>query len=319
LKLNELKNVLWEQRLATIISQIERGQPQAAESISPSEFQKIPAKKRTVVAHAFYLQAKSSLGHGNFRSALPLMHSAHNLEPQSSFYIERLALLQKALERRIAFDNKMTLMDMQRGLGLVCVRKTCQCDTLFLIAKCRGAIEEGFHQERMVGNVPVYTVGPYYAHVPHGKWTHFLKQVKHQFNRDLVEPLAEILATFILQETPLMASADILVPIPPSTAKFGDRGFAPNDMVAAYLRTHLALPVCNAFRRKCGVPTREATDEELAAQYEVQNSAGEGLRELSVLLLEDIWTTGRTIAICADKLRSYGPKEILAVALGKTS
>lgn len=272
-----------------------------------------------MIARAFYVQAKSALGKGDLRSAVPKLSSAYELEPRNSLYVERLRLLKKAVANHKAFTGRMRLLDMQRELGLVCVRTPCQCDTLFRIAKCRGAIDSDFPHRRSIGGIVTYVEGPYYARCPHGKWTRYLKDLKGQFKRELIEPLAEAMATFILLETPLMASADILVPIPPSTAKFGDRGFAPNDLVAEYLRTRLGLPVCSALRRTSGTPTREASDEEFAAQFEIPSSAGEKLKNLSVLLVEDIWTTGRTIAVCAEKLRVFGPEQILAVALGKTS
>lgn len=317
--LHDLKSILERQRLAAAIARIERGLLPAVEDLEALELPKVPQDKRGMVARAFYMQAKSALGSGELSSAVPQFRSAHELEPRNPVYVERLRLLEKAVAHDRAFTGRMRLLDMQRELGLVCVRTPCMCDTLFRIATCRGAIDGGFPKKRSIGGIVTYTVGPYYARFPHGKWTGFLKQVKHQFNRELVEPLAEVMATFILFETPLMASADILVPIPPSTGKFSERGFAPNDLVAAYLRTRLGLPVCSALQRKSGTPTREATDEELAAQFEMKASAGEKLKGLSILLLEDIWTTGRTIAVCAEKLRVFGPEQILAVALGKTS
>lgn len=319
MRLHDLKNILQRQRLETVIGQIESGQPTAVEELAALDLHNVPTDKRGMVARAFYMQAKATLGKGDLRSALPLLRLAHQLEPHNSVYVERSRLLEGAVALDEAFSTKMTLLDMQRELGLVCVRSPCQCHTLFRIASCRGAIDSSFPQRRSIGGIVTYTVGPYYAHFPHGKWTRFLKELKGQFNRELVEPLAEVMATFILLETPLMATADILVPIPPSTGKFGDRGFAPNDLVVTYLRRRLGLPVCSALRRTSGTPTREATDEEFAAQFEIRPSAGEKLKGLSILLLEDIWTTGRTIAVCAEKLRVFGPDQILAVALGKTS
>jgi hypothetical protein len=318
-RLHDLKDLLERHRLAAVVAQIESGLLPTLEDLEALELQKVPQEKRGMVARAFYMQAKATLGRGELCSAVPQFRSAHQLEPHNSVYTERLRLLEMAVAHHRVFTGRMRLLDMQRELGLVCVRAPCVCDTLFRIAKCRGAIDGGFPQRRSIGGIVTYTVGPYYARFPHGKWTGFLKQVKHQFNRELIEPLAEVVATFILFETPLMASADILVPIPPSTGKFSERGFAPNDLVAVYLQTRLGLPVCSALRRKSGIPTREASDEELASQFEMKVSAGKKLKGLSILLLEDIWTTGRTIAVCAEKLRVFGPEQILAVAVGKTS
>ena len=158
-----MKGILERQSLAAVIAQIERGLPPAAEDLEALELQKVPQEKRGIVARAFYIQAKTTLGRGDLSSALPQFRSAHELEPHNSVYVERFKLLEQAIAYDRAFTGRLCLLDMQRELGLVCVRKPCPCDTLFRIARCRGALEESFRHNRLAGGIATFTVGPYYS------------------------------------------------------------------------------------------------------------------------------------------------------------
>jgi predicted amidophosphoribosyltransferase len=150
------------------------------------------------------------------------------------------------------------------------------------------------------------------------RWTRVLKSVKKQFQADLLEPIADIAADFLIENTNVIKDLDAVVPVPPSTEKFSERGFAPNDIVARHIGARLALPLIPVLCRRPGPPTREATDEELAVQFEVRSADGGGVQGLSLLLVEDIWTWGRTIPISAHKLISAGARNVVALALGKT-
>jgi predicted amidophosphoribosyltransferase len=130
--------------------------------------------------------------------------------------------------------------------------------------------------------------------------------------------MADVLADFIFEQTPLLRSADVLVPIPAAPRKFAARGFAPNDIVAKRLSMRLALPVYDVLRRVDGIDTRDATDAELSRQFVADKARPVDLRGYSVVLIEDIWTRGRTIPICAARLRALGAETVSAVALART-
>src|SRR5207249_9605673 len=128
----------------------------------------------------------------------------------------------------------------------------------------------------------------------------------------------DLMADFILERTPLLKYVDAVVPIPHAPEKTSRRGFGPNYVLGERIGERLALPLWDVLRRREGVATRQATASELAAQFEVAPGQARKLKGRSVVLLEDIWTTGRTFQICTDKLRACEPKEVFAVALAKT-
>jgi predicted amidophosphoribosyltransferase len=180
-------------------------------------------------------------------------------------------------------------------------------------------LEGGFVRRHTVRGVVIYTVGPYHSRSYSGKWTKLLKRVKHApYDAEPIKPMADIMADFIAEQTPLLGEADVLVPIPPSPAKYAERGFAPNDIVADRVGARLAIPVWKVLVRRDGIDTKEASDAQLAAQFEARAPVGKRLSGLTVLLIEDIWTAGRTIPICARKLTQFQPAGVCAVALART-
>jgi predicted amidophosphoribosyltransferase len=102
--------------------------------------------------------------------------------------------------------------------------------------------------------------------------------------------MADILADFVQDETPLLNSADAIVPIPAAPGKYVARGFAPNDLVAQRISQRLALPVYDVLRRRDGNDTLHATYQDLADQFTADAARARRLRGLTIILVEDIWT-----------------------------
>jgi predicted amidophosphoribosyltransferase len=89
-----------------------------------------------------------------------------------------------------------------------------------------------------------------------------------------------------------------------------------NDIVAQRVENILGLPRLTVLARHPGT-TRESTYEELRSQFYVTPHRLD-ITGLKLLLLEDIWTRGRTIPICAEHLKSAGATDVYAIALAKT-
>jgi predicted amidophosphoribosyltransferase len=185
----------------------------------------------------------------------------------------------------------------------------------------------GYPRAEYLGDVPTYTLSAYHAWTKAGTVTRALKVAKGGMRprediskTGLLEAMAEIASDFILEKTELAKAVDVLVPIAPSPEKLVKReGLAPNDIVAMRLSQRLALPVWKAVTRATGRPTREASEDELSKQFSVPVPFGRRLKGLTILLVEDIWTLGRTIPICAKKLREFEPEQIFAIALAHSA
>ena len=91
--------------------------------------------------------------------------------------------------------------------------------------------------------------------------------------------------------------------------------------IARYLADELSLPWVSAIRRR--PMTRQ--QKELSAVEREKNAAksfemvnGEDVRGKTVILLDDICTTGASLASCADLVLSAGAKEAICVVIART-
>lgn len=304
------------QHLAAALDSAKRGSPDLIARVQELKLSSVPEDKRRELANSVYRSGKQILAKRDFNGALTAFRLAHKLAPCEQLFASRVMLLDPAIAERIAVPWQMSLMTLQHALGSTCVKTHCTCTSHVEIARCRHLMGEGLRDCR--DGVTIYTLAPYYPRSPGDHWTRLLRAVKKKFQSELLEPMADIAADFLMELSGVVDNVDVIVPVPPSTKKFAHRGFAPNDMLARRISERLALPFKPILLRKTGLATREATTEELSRQIGVRAADAHGIKGLHILLVEDIWTWGRTIPICARALIEAGAESVVAVALGKT-
>lgn len=316
MKLSELGGAYERQRLDDALESAAHCATDLISKVQNLRLKAVPIPKLFLLAQGLYCLGKVTLAKNEAEQALVAFRLAHSLVPDNPVFRDRSKLLETVTAERKDVRWRGSLIGLQRKLGIVCMKTKCECGSHAQIARCRNLIGVGFKHQRE--GITIYTVAPYYSRRGGDRWTRLLKQVKKGFQADLLEPIADVAADFLLENTQVINDVDVVVPIPPSIEKFGERGFAPNDIVARRVGSRLALPFISALRRIPGPSTREATAEELEAEFTISASGQYGVAGLSVLLIEDIWTWGRTIPICARKLQDAGARSVVALALGKT-
>jgi predicted amidophosphoribosyltransferase len=124
-------------------------------------------------------------------------------------------------------------------------------------------------------------------------------------------PVADVMAERIHWLVPAHLLGGVLVPVPPSRARRRRRGFDPAAELAAALAAKLdgELVPCLA-RRGAGhqVGRRRADRIRHPPRIEAASPVPR-----SVLLVDDVLTTGATLTACAAALRAAGAKRIVAV------
>lgn len=114
----------------------------------------------------------------------------------------------------------------------------------------------------------------------------------------------------------VLDGADAIVPVPLHRSRHRARGF--NQ--AADLARHLGVPVVNALRR-----TRATSSQtDLPASRRHGNVRGafalqrrSDVRDLSVVLVDDVSTTGATLEACAAVLTAAGAREVRALTAAR--
>ncbi|MGB7589129.1 MAG: phosphoribosyltransferase family protein [Solirubrobacterales bacterium] len=124
-------------------------------------------------------------------------------------------------------------------------------------------------------------------------------------------PVAGLMADRIQWLAPSEALCGTIVPVPPARLRSFQRGFDPTGVLAAALAERLdaQLQLC-LVRRGTGRQVGKRRAERLGHPPEIR-ATGDVPR--SVLLVDDVLTTGATLSACAQALRSAGAIQIGAV------
>jgi ComF family protein len=128
-------------------------------------------------------------------------------------------------------------------------------------------------------------------------------------------PVADLMADRIQWLAPAHLLSGAIVPVPPAPSRLRRRGFDPAGELAAALAERLGLPLEACLARRGGrrqVGRRRA--ERLGQPPRIQ---ARGAVPRSVLLVDDVLTTGATMSACAQALRAAGAARIVAVTFAR--
>lgn len=124
-------------------------------------------------------------------------------------------------------------------------------------------------------------------------------------------PVAELIAERISWLAPAHLLSGTVVPVPTPGRRLRQRGFDPAGEIAAALAERIDAPLepC-LFRRDGGRQVGRRRGERLARAPHV---GIHGEAPLSVLLVDDVLTTGATLTACSRALRGAGARRVVAV------
>jgi ComF family protein len=144
-----------------------------------------------------------------------------------------------------------------------------------------------------------------------------LHQLKYGGERRLAGPLGEAIAS---RWAIASAGGDVLVPVPASADRVRERGYDQAVLLARVAGRRLHLPVTEALSRA----------RETAAQFDLDRAgrgtnvrgafqvvAGDSIRGRWVVLVDDVVTTGSTLAACAEALLDAGALAVSAVTVAR--
>lgn len=145
-----------------------------------------------------------------------------------------------------------------------------------------------------------------------------LRSVLHRLKFERARAAAGTLGQLITQDIQDTA-AEIVVPVPSASRRQRQRGYNPAHEIAASVARELHLPLAPVLgrlgqKRQVGARRRERLRQLTGAFYVFRAQAVSGKR---VLLVDDILTTGATLAECAKVLRAAGAKRIEAAVVAR--
>lgn len=151
-----------------------------------------------------------------------------------------------------------------------------------------------------------------------------VRAVVHAFKYASRTHLAEELANYMAAQWPLypqLAQAQVLVAVPLHRKKRRSRGYNQSELLAQALGRRLHLPVDNALLERV---RNTPSQTEFGREGRLQNMQGafacrlpQRVKGKTVLLIDDVATTGATLEGCAEALKSVGARRVMAYTLAR--
>ena len=142
---------------------------------------------------------------------------------------------------------------------------------------------------------------------------------KFREGKYLAKTFAELIAKKIIQ---LDLKFDIIIPVPVSLKRYFERGFNQCEEITKYIgkslkkeiNTDILLKMKNNKRQS--ILNIDERKNNVLNVYKVKYS--EKIKNKTILLIDDIYTTGATINECAKMLKKYGAKKVLVITIAYT-
>lgn len=139
--------------------------------------------------------------------------------------------------------------------------------------------------------------------------------------RNLAALLGPLLAE-VFFETWRREDFDLLVPVPLHPKRRRERGYNQSELLLSSLAPHVRLPRCNALARIRATPPQVGLSdaqrqENVSAAFRCRHP--ERVRGKRVLLVDDVMTTGATVAGAAQALLAGGAMRVSVLTVARTA
>jgi ComF family protein len=147
-----------------------------------------------------------------------------------------------------------------------------------------------------------------------------LRKLIHLFKYGRVQTLSAPLGRLLAQALPREQTFDVIVPMPLHWRKRWQRGFNQAELLAREIGRRTHTPVRSALRRvrstvsQAGLTSAKRRANVSGAFRAKRRSPLDGR---SVLLIDDVMTTGATAASCARALKRAGARQVTLLTLAR--
>lgn len=140
-----------------------------------------------------------------------------------------------------------------------------------------------------------------------------VRAIKYRFYTGLVKDLMELV------EIPELGDVDLIVPVPLHRARENLRGFNQAELIAKFLSKKLKIDCKRVLVRVrhnkplAELGGREEREKEIKGVFEVVKNID--LQGKTILLVDDVYTTGATMGEATSELKKKGVKRVIGFVL----
>lgn len=146
-----------------------------------------------------------------------------------------------------------------------------------------------------------------------------IHKMKYRKKRFIGEILGEYLLGFTILQDIDFSKCDYIIPVPLSSVKMRDRGFNQAECLSGKLSNYYDVPICSKVisrkHHKYSQTSLNRSDRlnNLKDVFAVRKK--HDLVDKTVILVDDVRSTGSTIYFCSEKLFEAGVKKIIALTV----
>lgn len=173
-------------------------------------------------------------------------------------------------------------------------------------------------KDHFYGKIPITHGAALYHFVKSGRVQSIMHNLKYRKMPYIGIELGKILGEK-LRESPYYQDIDVVIPIPLHPKKLMKRGFNQSEKVALGLAESMGISVeTKAVKRIVNTPSQTTLSradrlENVKDAFQVTESPS--MKEKSILLVDDVLTTGATLAVCGKALLEGGCKQIFIATI----
>lgn len=186
--------------------------------------------------------------------------------------------------------------------------------------KCKNKLEE-----LAICNIHNYSHQSFTRHLYIFEYKGIIREKIIQYKFSNQAYLNEMFVNFMIKNEKIcgfLKKYDIMIPVPISKKRKQKRGYNQSEIIAKKLvkeRTNLQLETNVLQKQKDIVPQSTLSQEErknnVKNAYKIQNE--QIIKNKTIILLDDVFTTGSTVEECSRMLKLAGAKQVDVITIAK--
>ena len=190
-----------------------------------------------------------------------------------------------------------------------------------LCLKCQFRLPKtNFHLEkenpftqRFYGRIDLYSGAALYYFTKAGLTQQLIHELKYNGKKSIGYQLGQLYGSQLLA-SPHFHSVDLIIPVPLHPRRERQRGYNQSDQFASGLSDTMQRPWSRKYLYRKVATTTQTKKSQLerftnvASAFDLRDGAK--LKDLHILLVDDVLTTGATLEACAQVLLNAAPKHL---------